>query len=139
MNIENEKQQILDFLNSDLASNKPIIITASEESKILDAYKHHIAAFLSKPFEEKVFNEVLDSAKKNGRLCTKNKKNEFIHFKEMIENGQINRIALTTLDGYVIVHYDEIIRCEANGNYTCLLYTSPSPRDKRQSRMPSSA
>ena len=27
------------------------------------------------------------------------------------------------------------------GNYTigCLLYTSPSPRDKRQSRMPSSA
>ena len=25
------------------------------------------------------------------------------------------------------------------GTYTCLLYTSPSPRDKRQSRMPSSA
>ena len=24
-------------------------------------------------------------------------------------------------------------------NYVCLLYTSPSPRDKRQSRMPSSA
>ena len=24
-------------------------------------------------------------------------------------------------------------------NYNCLLYTSPSPRDKRQSRMPSSA
>ena len=27
----------------------------------------------------------------------------------------------------------------ANNNKTCLLYTSPSPRDKRQSRMPSSA
>ena len=25
------------------------------------------------------------------------------------------------------------------GSYSCLLYTSPSPRDKRQSRMPSSA
>ena len=25
------------------------------------------------------------------------------------------------------------------GNTSCLLYTSPSPRDKRQSRMPSSA
>ena len=24
-------------------------------------------------------------------------------------------------------------------NFVCLLYTSPSPRDKRQSRMPSSA
>ena len=27
----------------------------------------------------------------------------------------------------------------SGGNNTCLLYTSPSPRDKRQSRMPSSA
>ena len=27
----------------------------------------------------------------------------------------------------------------AQGDYPCLLYTSPSPRDKRQSRMPSSA
>ena len=27
----------------------------------------------------------------------------------------------------------------AKQNITCLLYTSPSPRDKRQSRMPSSA
>ena len=26
-----------------------------------------------------------------------------------------------------------------SANYGCLLYTSPSPRDKRQSRMPSSA
>ena len=28
---------------------------------------------------------------------------------------------------------------DANGNYTCLLYTSPSPRDATLSRMPSSA
>ena len=27
----------------------------------------------------------------------------------------------------------------SDGTLTCLLYTSPSPRDKRQSRMPSSA
>ena len=27
----------------------------------------------------------------------------------------------------------------SSSSYTCLLYTSPSPRDKRQSRMPSSA
>ena len=33
---------------------------------------------------------------------------------------------------------DTEIRRQAK-SYTCLLYTSPSPRDKRQSRMPSSA
>ena len=28
---------------------------------------------------------------------------------------------------------------ELHGKYTCLLYTSPSPRDRTRSRMPSSA
>ena len=35
-----------------------------------------------------------------------------------------------------LIGEDEACR---HGLYTCLLYTSPSPRDKRQSRMPSSA
>ena len=30
-------------------------------------------------------------------------------------------------------------KCQRRSGWTCLLYTSPSPRDKRQSRMPSSA
>ena len=40
-------------------------------------------------------------------------------------------------EGVVAVgaHYDD----DAGSNSGCLLYTSPSPRDKRQSRMPSSA
>ena len=42
----------------------------------------------------------------------------------------------------VRVHYPELHLCTDNGAMiamACLLYTSPSPRDKRQSRMPSSA
>ena len=38
---------------------------------------------------------------------------------------------------YVPGYYDS--RGQYVGGYICLLYTSPSPRDKRQSRMPSSA
>ena len=34
---------------------------------------------------------------------------------------------------------DGIAFAYANDLYTCLLYTSPSPRDQRGSRMPSSA
>ena len=35
---------------------------------------------------------------------------------------------------------DVVVRVRSTSlNYHCLLYTSPSPRDKRQSRMPSSA
>ena len=40
-----------------------------------------------------------------------------------------------------LVNRDKKLSFKFNGNtyYGCLLYTSPSPRDKRQSRMPSSA
>ena len=34
---------------------------------------------------------------------------------------------------------NEVICVDKDLNKICLLYTSPSPRDKRQSRMPSSA
>ena len=39
-------------------------------------------------------------------------------------------------DGHV--HMDAVGNAHAEG-YTCLLYTSPSPRDRQKSRMPSSA
>ena len=41
---------------------------------------------------------------------------------------------ITNLDNYIINFLSEEQR-----DIACLLYTSPSPRDKRQSRMPSSA
>ena len=49
-----------------------------------------------------------------------------------VENGVLNEVCIerrtkTTLVGNIYM------------GKVCLLYTSPSPRDKRQSRMPSSA
>ena len=38
-----------------------------------------------------------------------------------------------------ILSDDDYFRIILSGVVACLLYTSPSPRDKRQSRMPSSA
>ena len=40
---------------------------------------------------------------------------------------------------YRVVRAERLEDCDAKEDYSCLLYTSPSPRDKRQSRMPSSA
>ena len=46
------------------------------------------------------------------------------------------RAGLSTI---LIEDHDEIGTPVHCGECICLLYTSPSPRDKRQSRMPSSA
>ena len=50
------------------------------------------------------------------------------------------------MEGYEVVLMDEmisqadiVVTATGNKDIVCLLYTSPSPRDKRQSRMPSSA
>ena len=41
--------------------------------------------------------------------------------------------------GFKLISMDTFCSNSNKGELTCLLYTSPSPRDKRQSRMPSSA
>ena len=58
-------------------------------------------------------------------------------------------ILLTNFSGYVdrfadkfkaeVYGRDKPMQACSNQDGVCLLYTSPSPRDKRQSRMPSSA
>ena len=39
----------------------------------------------------------------------------------------------------IIIAFSASLSCSDHPDISCLLYTSPSPRDKRQSRMPSSA
>ena len=57
------------------------------------------------------------------------------------QGGFVN-VPLSDLEGgYLVVRPQAVIgvRVEPQFSSVCLLYTSPSPRDKRQSRMPSSA
>ena len=62
--------------------------------------------------------------------------------KKIQQQGKARFIGIS---GYPMHIFKEIVgQCDLDvilsyNHYTCLLYTSPSPRDKRQSRMPSSA
>ena len=68
----------------------------------------------------------------------------FINFKEKIENNikeskfsiiaEIKKASPSA--GVIIKDYDPV---KIANIYNCLLYTSPSPRDRTRSRMPSSA
>ena len=72
----------------------------------------------------------------------------------IIDTVTTNSYTVTSLDQATAYHWRVKTMCDANGtnnspntsyivfstsSCNCLLYTSPSPRDKRQSRMPSSA
>ena len=61
-----------------------------------------------------------------------------------IENVNVDALETLEKEGIKVFPSSKTLRTIQNkatqkSFYTCLLYTSPSPRDKRQSRMPSSA
>ena len=61
---------------------------------------------------------------------------------EMIEEYQDEQVALDTISKLENREEHSVLEADmVKGEplYPCLLYTSPSPRDKRQSRMTSSA
>ena len=67
----------------------------------------------------------------------------FVHIVERRDDGVVIRGAKAHQTGCINSHWALVMPTmrltEDDKDYACLLYTSPSPRDKRQSRMPSSA
>ena len=62
---------------------------------------------------------------------------QFEDFDYSIRGGEVLKFELDADNTSLLISIDARARGELI--ITCLLYTSPSPRDKRQSRMPSSA
>jgi len=122
LDLESAQDNVFEFLKSDISYKAQIVITTTQEDRIIEAYRHHIAGFLVKPLAEESFSKTMLKIQKVIGTSEGNKKGKYNYFKKLIKKGKLNRIALTTLEGYIIVHYDDIIRCEANGNYTSVYF-----------------
>ena len=64
------------------------------------------------------------------------------HYDEITDNklpDYLHRGDITSVNRFLGYHDAMMATCGTFLVLPCLLYTSPSPRDKRQSRMPSSA
>ena len=80
-----------------------------------------------------------DVASFNGSLCgTEGGYRRIVDGNNIEVDGVGNRSTLTVIDEVVEAcnAVEVFVRCVGVG---CLLYTSPSPRDRQKSRMPSSA
>ena len=63
------------------------------------------------------------------------KEDDATRFAMMLEDDDYPEMNIMEVEDEIMIK-----TCEMHGyNYTCLLYTSPSPRDRQKSRMPSSA
>ena len=72
--------------------------------------------------------------------CSANLLFVFFHRNPFCTNRFFSPAAQATAEDPVLIEQRQLSADATSWNYfCCLLYTSPSPRDKRQSRMPSSA
>ena len=83
---------------------------------------------------------LLDLTKKGYTVYPVNKKEKEIEGLKAYKNMEMLE-EIPTIINFVIPPDEGLVvtRDLVEKGYDCLLYTSPSPRDKRQSRMPSSA
>ena len=65
---------------------------------------------------------------------------KIIKYSELAQFTDLNELLPNPLDYCIILYEDDVDRGHWVGlSKYCLLYTSPSPRDRQKSRMPSSA
>ena len=103
---------------------------AEDTSNLIEIKSPMIGTFYRRPSPDKdVFAEVGDVIKPGDTVCVI----EAMKLFNEIESEVQGKIVKVLVDDNSPVEYDQPLFL------VCLLYTSPSPRDKRQSRMPSSA
>lgn len=105
-----------DLLADEKFSRAAIVITTKDKNAALEAFKFDAESYLRIPVQEADLVKTVDQIIKNNIEISDN--GDLSYFKELIESEKLNKIALTTLEGYTLVSYEDIVRCEAKGNYT---------------------
>lgn len=91
-----------------------VIFTTAHSEYALEAFRHTVVDYLLKPIDI----EDLQSAVKKSIIAQNLQTTQLKTLKESLLSEKVQKIALTTTDGYTFVKFENIIRCEAKGNYT---------------------
>ena len=101
-----------------------IFITAFEEHS-LRAFRCAALHYLLKPLNYLDLQEAVKRFPKNGSAVNKEDRNMQIELaKNVFEQAASDRIVLPTVEGFSIVKINDIIRCEADSNYTKVIFAN---------------
>ena len=95
-----------------------IIFITAFDSYSLKAFKYSAIDYLLKPVDITELQEATDKAIQKISNKSINEQVELLLSNFKNPQNSLQKIAIPTLDGFVFLHVDDIIRCEANGSYT---------------------
>ena len=106
----------------------------------IDSAGHDVCGFDLNPEVEKILaDRVLPYREEGADALLQNHNIKYTGIPDVVKNSDIIFVPIQTPHS---PRYEGVTRLpedKVDFDYTCLLYTSPSPRDRQKSRMPSSA
>jgi len=95
-----------------------IIFTTAYDQYAIKAFHYAAADYLLKPINVDELTQSVERVKNRMEKTVGNI--HLVELKRQLNEKEFNKIALTTTEGFTFVELSEIIRCEAEGNYTSI-------------------
>lgn len=109
--------ELLKFYNNDFTFE--VIFTTAYDEYAIKAFQFSAIDYLLKPIEIDELVKAVETAREHRNDFPQPEKFEFLQ--ELLISQKIDKVALTTTDGFTFVKYQDIIRCEAESNYTTII------------------
>jgi two-component system, LytTR family, response regulator len=100
-----------------------VIFTTAYDEYALEAFRFSVTDYLQKPIDI----EELQAAVKKAMLTQNINPSQISTLQESLLSEKVQKIALTTIEGFTFVKFKNIIRCEAQGNYTYVYLQAGKP------------
>ena len=106
--------ELLKFYDNDFSFE--VIFTTAYDEYAVEAFQFAAIDYLLKPIEIDELIKAVEFVKELRSHSPQPEKFELLQ--ELLAAQKIEKIALTTTDGFTFVNHQDIIRCEAESNYT---------------------
>ncbi len=124
INLVSQQKKYFDLLEALMPIDFEIIFISSNEKSSLKAIKYNPIDYLISPIKQ---NELQNAIKKAIQKITDKYVSQQLELLlsniKSAKNINLHKIAVPTLEGFIFIELDHIIRCEANGAYT-IIYTT---------------
>ena len=95
-----------------------VIFTTAFDQYAIKAFRFSAIDYLLKPISIHELQAAVEKVRKKKEKASGNSRGNIAMLKENLVKGSFDKIALPTTEGFSFVKRDDIMRCEASGNYT---------------------